>query len=600
MKNHFIYKLLSLFTREERFQAGLLLIPMIISAIIDVIGIVFIMPFMAMVSDPDAISQHKKVAWLYHHLHFQSAHKFLIFLGILILVILVVANSFAAFTTWFSLRFATMQGSTISSRLFAKYLQQPYIFFLNKNSAELSKNIIAEVGTVIYSVLIPCMQMLAKFIGILFILILLFLVNPLLALSVVIVLGGIYTAIYGIARKKLFNISRILVQVQESRFRLVNEALGGIKDIKLLGNAKFFLKRFTKASDVQAVNSATNQIIGLLPRYALESIAFGAILLIVVYMLVVNHDTAQVIPMLALYAFAGYRLMPALQMVFWAMTTIRANSGSLDVLYEDFKKLPMQPEVISNANVVPLKLNQAIELRNLTFAYPNMEKSVIKDLSLTIKANTTIGFVGSTGSGKTTTIDLVLGLLNPQAGALIVDGVPIDEHNLRNWQLNLGYVPQHIFLSDDTITNNIAFGIAEDKVDLAAVENAARIANLHEFIVKELPEGYETVVGERGVRLSGGQRQRIGIARALYRDPDVLILDEATSALDGITETVIMEAIHNLAHQKTIIIIAHRLTTLKECDVIYMLEHGKIVEHGNYAELMHKNLEFQKMAKINQ
>ena len=234
----------------------------------------------------------------------------------------------------------------------------------------------------------------------------------------------------------------------------------------------------------------------------------------------------------------------------------------------------------------------------MTFNYPKAETPVLEDFNLTIHARKMVGLVGGTGAGKTTLIDILLGLLTPQEGEMLIDGVKLDKGNLRMWQRNIGYVPQHIYLCDDTVTRNIAFGVLDEDIDHQAVERAARLASIHDFVTGDLPLGYETEVGERGVRLSGGQRQRIGIARALYYNPSVLVFDEATSALDGITEDVILEAIHQLAHQKTIIIVAHRLSTVRECNNIYLLEKGRIIDQGTYAELLANNQQFRKMAKI--
>ncbi|MBK8185293.1 MAG: ATP-binding cassette domain-containing protein [Candidatus Competibacteraceae bacterium] len=239
-----------------------------------------------------------------------------------------------------------------------------------------------------------------------------------------------------------------------------------------------------------------------------------------------------------------------------------------------------------------------IFLSAVTYHYPGIHELAIKGLNLAIKPNTSIGLVGSTGSGKTTTVDIILGLLTPTSGQMLVDGIEINSDNLACWQRNLGYVPQHIYLSDDTITRNIAFGVPNQEIDMTAVIRAARIANMHEFIEGELPESYETIIGERGVRLSGGQRQRIGIARALYRDPTVLIMDEATSALDGITEEAVMEALHNLSGKKTVIMIAHRLTTVKDCDVIYLLEEGQIIDQGKFFDLQKSSKWFQAATKV--
>jgi ABC-type multidrug transport system fused ATPase/permease subunit len=392
-----------------------------------------------------------------------------------------------------------------------------------------------------------------------------------------------------------------LIESQNQRFKIVNEAIGGIKDIKLFNNSCYYLKKFDKKNLKYANNLSVYMVISQVPRYILETIAFGGIILITLFFIITSNNTLEVIPILAMYAFAGYRLMPALQLVFSSLTSIKAMAGSLDILHNDLCNLKLiNHPLVKNKqqnNYLTIKLTDKLKLDNLTFAYPNTNNATLKNLTLSIPANSIIGFVGTTGSGKTTTVDLILGLFQPKNGQLLVDDVEINHNNLREWQNNLGYVPQHIYLTDDTIINNIAFGVSDEDINLDVVQKAAKIANIHNFIINELPKGYQTITGERGVRLSGGQRQRIGIARALYRDPQILIFDEATSALDGITETAIMDAIHNISSQKTIIIIAHRVTTLKECDMIHMMENGQIVASGSYNELLKTNAKFQEMAK---
>jgi ATP-binding cassette, subfamily B, bacterial PglK len=590
-----IKKTFSLFTKEEKLRAHLLLFPMVIAAIIDVIGIAVVFPFITIVSDPESIQQHKKIEYLYNLFHFSSQHKFLITIGIFALFVLVVSNSVDAITNYVVIKFSTLKGYTFSYRLLQKYLSYPYVFFLNKNSANLAKNILTEVGVVIYSVLLPCMQLISKLIAMLFIILLLFFMNPILAIVTSVAISGVYAIIFFVARKRMNIISSEVVERNDEMYRTVNEVFGGIKDIKLLNNESYFLSRFKFSSKNRAIRAAQGQIVGLLPRYAMETIAFSGILIIVLYYLVVQKNTAEILPMLALYAFAGYRLLPGFQFIFWAFTSIKTNTAALDILLGDLK-MDLGSSIAIDSNATKkMKLKDKLKLVDLEFSYPGSSDPVINKIDLEVRANTTVGFIGSTGSGKTTTIDLILGLLRPQSGQLMVDGVGITDDNLREWQANLGYVPQHIYLSDDSITKNIAFGEELGNINHAAVEKAAKIANIHEFITNQLPDGYDTVVGERGVRLSGGQRQRIGIARALYRDPGVLILDEATSALDNVTEAAIMDAIHNLSHEKTIIIIAHRLTTLKECDEIFVLEDGSVVDQGDYAELLKRNVQFKKM-----
>jgi ABC-type multidrug transport system fused ATPase/permease subunit len=594
-----IRKALALLSSHERRQIKWLLLATFVMALIEVTGVASILPFMAVVSNVNIIHTNRYLAELYQYFEFSSTDNFLMFLGLAVLGILAIGNGFSAFATWLLMRFAFLSGHSLSERLLAKYLSHPYIFFLNRNTADLNKNILSEVHRFMAGVLIPSIRMLTKFVVVLCILGLLVLADPLLALIATLVLGGAYVAIYSVIRKKLARIGKESVGLAGQRFKLASETLGAIKDLKLSGRDGVFLKRYSESSRQYALHEATSEVISLLPRYALETLAFGGILLIVMYLLGVKQNVGQVLPLIALYAFAGYRLLPALQQIFSGLTKLRYNSAVITVLHSDLvQQLSIPLEAENLVSTQPLEIRDKIELRNIVYCYHGSSAAVIKGLNLTIKANMTIGIVGPTGSGKTTAIDIVLGLLSPDSGSLVIDDTEVRASNLRGWQKNLGYVPQNIFLSDDTIARNIAFGVPDTEIDHAAIQRAAKIANLHNFVVRDLPKGYQTVIGERGVRLSGGQRQRIGIARALYHDPKVLILDEATSALDGITENAIMDAIHNLSHQKTIIMIAHRLTTVKECDVIYMLDMGNVVGYGTYSELMESNPQFRKMANI--
>jgi ABC-type multidrug transport system fused ATPase/permease subunit len=338
------------------------------------------------------------------------------------------------------------------------------------------------------------------------------------------------------------------------------------------------------------------QVISQLPRYALEAIAFGGMLLVVLYLMSKSGSFVNAMPIIALYAYAGYRLMPALQQIYGAMTQLRFAAPALDALHADLMSLqPMHP----NPSQEAMAIQQAITLSNVQYRYPNSQQLALKNLSFTISARSIVGFVGATGSGKTTAVDVILGLLEPQEGELKIDGQPITADNRRQWQRAIGYVPQQIYLADDSVAANIALGIPAKDIDQHAVERATKIANLHQFVVNDLPQGYATTVGERGVRLSGGQRQRIGIARALYHNPQVLIFDEATSALDNLTEQAVMEAVHNLGDEITIILIAHRLSTVKACDMIFLLEKGELKAQGTFEELIQANERFRAMAASN-
>ncbi len=596
-----IKKMLGLLSTREKRQLYYLFAALVNMAFIEMAGIASIMPFMAVVSKPDVVQTNKWLKRAYDFFEFTSLHNFLLFLGILLLVLMVLGNLFKALTSWLTLRYDNRLNYTLARRLLAQYLARPYSFFLNRNTADMGKNVLAEVRNVIGGVLSAGMQVLSNTLVSLFILALLLVVDPLIAVTIAAILGGAYGVIYLLARRLLARISKEQVKANSMKYKAAGEALSGIKDLKILGREGVFLERFAAHAQLHARNNVTAGIISQLPRYALEVMAFGGILLIVLYFLGTDHGSGNMVPLLALYAFAGYRLLPALQQIFAGITTVRFNLAALDVLHRDLteERGNVAPELLltRSEGLQPLPFTRELELRNVSFRYSGVQDPVLEKLSLTIAPNTSIGLVGATGSGKTTTVDIILGLLTPTAGQLLADGVEISGDNLARWQRNLGYVPQAIFLCDDTITRNIAFGVPDQDIDMVAVVRAARIANLHGFIEEELPDGYKTEIGERGVRLSGGQRQRIGIARALYRDPAVLIMDEATSALDGITEEAVMDALRTLSGQKTVIMIAHRLTTVKECDVIYLMEHGRIAGQGTYDELMGSSSWFQAAAR---
>ena len=384
------------------------------------------------------------------------------------------------------------------------------------------------------------------------------------------------------------------MQANQERYTVLSEAFGAAKEVKVGGLEQAYIQRFAKPAEIWATGQATAQVIAQLPRFALEAIAFGGMLIVVLYLMAKSGSFAAAVPIIALYAFAGYRLMPALQQIYGAFTALRFVGPALDALHEDL--ISLQGSNTQDRLITPLSLTHAIELNKVSYHYPNASQPALKDISINIPAHSKVGFVGATGSGKTTAVDVTLGLLEPQTGHLNVDGQPINAANRRRWQRAIGYVPQHIYLADDSVTANIAFGVNAEDIDQQAVERAAKIANLHEFVSNDLLQGYETTVGERGVRLSGGQRQRIGIARALYHDPQVLILDEATSALDNLTEHAVLESVNNLGYDITIIMIAHRLSTVRQCDQIYLLERGKVKAHGTFDELTQTNEQFRAMA----
>jgi ATP-binding cassette, subfamily B, bacterial PglK len=591
-----VRKIYALLTPQERRRVYLLLPVITVMALMQVIGIASVTPFLALVANPNVIETNYWLNLAYTELGFESSTRFLIFTGLLALGVILFSNAFTAYTSWLLMRFSWDTYHTLSERLLISYLYKPYVFFLNHNTSDLAKNILSEVSEVVRGVLVPLMNLVARTAVAVVVLAALFAVDWRLAGILFTLLGGAYAVIFLLVRQRLARYGKTRVAANRERFSSADEALSGIKEIKLLGKETIFLRRYSKGSQKYTYVTAATQVISQLPSYLLEAIAFGGILLMVIYLLATGQNISSFLALLGLYVFGIYRLMPALQQIFGSVTAIRANQASLDAVFDDLKSADI-PTPHDRSSTPRLPFEEKLELRGVTFRYPGAKTPLQQGFDLVIKPNTSVAFVGSTGSGKTTTVDLILGLLRPEAGHLVVDGVPITDENLSNWQMNLGYVPQFIYLSDDTIANNIAFGVHHTRVDMAAVERAARLADIHDFIVGELPEGYATSVGERGIRLSGGQRQRLGIARALYHDPKVLVLDEATSALDNQTEEHIFEAVSEIGKSKTIIMIAHRISTVRDCDVIYVLEKGRVVAAGTYDELIRTSAKFRAIAR---
>ncbi len=591
-------KILDLFSMQERRKAYLIFVMILVMALLDMTGIASIMPLLAVLANPDVVESNVYLAATYRYLEFSDRSRFLYFLGIATFVLLVLSVLFKALTTYAILRFTHIRNYSLSKRLVAGYLNQPYEWFLNRHSADLGKTVLSEVEHVTQGAVIPMMQLIAQGSVVVALVLLLLLVNPLLAIIIGVTLGSAYLLIYLLLRRLLLNIGEDRVVANKARFTSVQEAFGGIKDVKIGALEAEFIKRFEGPARRYAEHQATSQAASYLPRYLLEAVAFGGLILVTLSIMADSDGLHEVLPLIGLYGLAGYRLLPALQQVYVQLVNLRYSNSALNELHADIQMLG-RPDYRDEQCVSedPIEFRHYLQLRDVDYHYPKAERPALRGLSLKVSAKTTVGIVGSSGSGKTTTADLILGLLCPDAGNLLVDGIAIDSNNVRSWQRCIGYVPQQIYLSDASVASNIAFGLAENCVDMEAVEEAARIANLHEFVITELSEGYKTAVGERGVRLSGGQRQRIGIARALYNRPELLIFDEATSALDNITEQVVMEAVHNLSHQRTIIIIAHRLSTIRPCDDIYLFEGGRVAARGTYETLVSENERFRAMAK---
>ena len=587
-------KLLDLLTKQERSRIFLLLGMILIMALLDTVGVASIMPFMGLLANPQLVESNFFLKTAYTSFGFLDPMAFLFGLGLLTFVLLILSLTFKAFSSYLQTRFALMCEYSISRRLVEGYLYQPYSWFLNRHSADLGKTILSEVSAVINTGMIPLLTLISQVIATIALIVLLLIVDPLLAFSVCLALGFAYGIIFSLTRRWLKRLGGARISANQERYTAISEAFGAAKEVKVGRLEDVYIQRFATPAANYAKSQATVQLIAQLPRYILEAIAFGGMLVVMLYLISKGGSFANALPIVALYAFVGYRLMPALQQIYRAVTYLRFAGPAINILHADLMSLHSIDS--QAANMKSMILNQTIALTNIVYSYPNAPQPTLKGINLSIPARSTIAFVGTTGSGKTTSVDVILGLLEPQEGSLKIDGQVITDANRRQWQSAIGYVPQQIYLSDDTVVANIAFGVSLKDVDLKAVERAAKVANLHDFVTDSLPQGYNTKVGERGVRLSGGQRQRIGIARALYHNPQVLILDEATSALDGLTEQAVMEAVNNLAHKMTIILIAHRLSTVRQCHRIYVLEGGKVEATGTYEELIASSRHFAAMA----
>jgi ABC-type multidrug transport system fused ATPase/permease subunit len=594
-----IYRqLFDLLDPAERRQFYVLLVLVILMALIDLVGVAAVLPFLAVAADPARIHQNSILSWLYETSGVTTDASFILLLGVLVFAFILFGLAVKLMAQFRIIRFSHLRKHSLSRRLLRLYLSHPYVWFLGHNSADLGAAILAECDKVVGSALIPGIRVLASVISLLFLVGLLLAISPVVASVAALGVGGAYVLIFLFVRLRLRDLGRTMLAANASRHRMALEAFGGIKDVKLLHLEHRYAERYDVPSALFSESSASSQVIAELPRFLLEAVAFGGLVLTILALLVLQDGRlADILPILGVFGFAVLKIFPAVQQIYHSLAQIRFISPMLAKLHRDITGTELPPMSGPPAPLpTPLPLTERLELRDVHFAYPAAGTTTLRGLSMSIPAFSTVGVVGGTGAGKTTAIDVMLGLLVPDSGEVVVDGTVLGAETRLAWQQSLGYVPQQIFLIDDSVSANIAFGVPPEQRNMAAIERAARLAELHEFITKDLPQGYDTIVGERGVRLSGGQRQRIGIARALYNDPAILIFDEATSALDTLTERAVMEAVRNIGHAKTIVMIAHRLTTVRRCDRIFLLEDGRVAAEGDFDTLVTKSATFRKMA----
>ena len=595
-----ILQLFSLLTPEQVKKFYVLQVLVVLMAFTELLGIASIAPFMALVGDISLVEGEGILANIYKLTGMNNPLDFLFYTGIFVLITLSFSTVVSMFTIWRLSLYASNVGTEISDRLFSYYMQQDWLFHASGSSAHLIKQVSSESPRVTDQIIQPLMYVNAKIVLAIFISISILFFNPLIAIIGILLFVSIYVLLYKLVHKRLHKNGENMSSISTERFRLMNEGFGGIKDVLLLNRHHDFVERFEKSGNLFAYARGTNIAISQVPRYFMELVAFGALISLVLILIKLHGgNLGAILPVLSIYALAAFKLLPALQQIYGGIAQIKGSSAAFEAIRDDLAKsmnVGVKDQELKLFKNEHIDFMDQISLTNVSFTYPGKNEPAVKNLCMTIPVNNLVGIVGSSGSGKSTTIDLLLGLLTPQQGELYIDDICIRPENKRKWQNTLGFVPQSIFLSEGSIAENVAFGLPLKDIDLYQVDKALELANLTD-LVNHLPMGLDTKVGERGVQLSGGQRQRIGIARALYHEANVLVFDEATSALDGITEKIIMEAIHEFSGKKTIVMIAHRLKTVHNCDIIYFMEDGEIVDQGTYSELIVRNSKFREMAE---
>jgi len=590
-------KLRRLFTRGDKIKLILLFAMMMGAAVLEIAGIGMIPAFVAIVANPNRILEHERFGSLFQQLGITTARELLIYGGIALIGIFVIKNSYTLIFRYVEARFIYNRRYVFSHKLMTAYMQAPYTFYLQRNTAELLRNTTGEVNIMVNNVLDPSLKILKEFIMGASVVFFLFFVEPVITLFVFIVMGGISGIFLYITQRRMKFIGVEAQRYRKEMLRAAQQGFGGIKDARVLNREPEFIEVFREMSLKSSRLQQTKAFISMIPRPAIETIAVSGIMLIALVMVMQDRPIANIIPVLTLFAAALYRLMPSIQQITQMLTELRYHLPSVNPIYDDLTELKpfIKDFRADRRKKEKLELINEIAINNLHYQYPSSTEQALNGVSLRILHGKAVAFVGPSGAGKTTMVDVLLGLLEPQQGEILVDSKNIF-YSISAWQQNIGYIPQFIYLSDDSLRRNIAFGLPDNKIDEVKVQQAVELAQLGE-LVSRLPEGLDTVVGERGTRLSGGQRQRVGIARALYHNPQVLVMDEATSALDSVTEQLIIEAIEALKGERTVIMIAHRLTTVMNCDTIFYMEDGKIVDQGTYPELLQRNKRFREMAK---
>lgn len=564
---------------------------------LEVVGIGMVPAFVAIVANPSRVLEHERLTGFFSSLNIHSSRDLLIYGGMALIVVFVVKNAYILVFRYFEARFIYNRRYTFSHRLMTAYMQAPYTFYLNRNSSELLRNTTGEVNIMINSVLNPSLKIIKEIIMGVSVVVFLFVVEPVVTLFVLVVMGGMAGLFLLFTQKRMRHYGREAQRYRREMIKAARQGFGGIKDARVLNRENEFIDVFRRMARDSSRLQRNKTFISQIPRPVIETIAVGGIMLIAVVMVLQDRPISSIIPVLAMFGVAIIRLMPAIQQITQTLTDLRFHLPSVNPIYDDLQELkPFIREFRADRKrKEKLTMEGSLTFNDVHYTYPKSEEQALRGVSFDIRKGQAVAFVGPSGAGKTTVVDVLLGLLEPQQGVVAVDGKNIFS-SISAWQRNIGYIPQFIYLADDSLRRNIAFGLPDRLIDEEKMQRAVEQSQLKE-LTDRLPEGLNTVIGERGTRLSGGQRQRVGIARALYHDPQVLVMDEATSALDNVTEQQIIDAIEGLKGERTVVMIAHRLTTVMNCDVLFYMEEGRIVDQGTYGELLQRNVHFREMAR---
>lgn len=564
--------------RKQKINLGILLIIIFIGAFVELLGVSAVMPLINVAMQPETIDEKWYFILISKYTGITDANQMILFLAVLLIIIYILKNIYVMAMYSLQYRFVFNNQQRLSVRMMKSYMQQDYLFHVSKNVAEFQRNITSDVNG-FFTVALNVLQFLAEFSVSAELVIFLLIqdwVSTIAVAALLFLFMGIFTIFF---KKVLVKIGEENRQTNVLVSKWLLQAFSGIKEIKVTNREKFFVANYNESYKKFAKIQRQQSILTYMPKPVMETVCICSLMLaMIIKIAIMKSDIVSFVTTLSVFAVAAFRMLPSFNKITGYISSMMFNKTAIDSVYRDLKEIEqlMERKTIEQEDTVNITLNKSIRFNDVSFHYSESDKWILKNANLEIQKNTSIALIGASGAGKTTAADLILGILEPQEGTVTIDGVDIKKC-MRSWHEDIGYIPQVIYLMDDNIRANVAFGIPESEIDDAAIEKALQEAQFDQF-VHALPDGLDTMIGDRGVKLSGGQRQRIGIARALYRNPNVLVLDEATSALDSATEREVMEAIDGLHGTRTLIVIAHRLSTIRKCDKIYEVGNGGFTE----------------------